>query len=66
MQHWLIKFCSMSLRQVLGTVLRAIIASLVFLVGIGSLLHYLGLPVPSPYDVLHGFEGLTSLAKILS
>jgi hypothetical protein len=29
-------------------------------------LRYLGIPVPSPYELLHDFEGLSKLAKILS
>ena len=54
------------LQKAMELALRAAVATLAFGVCVVSLLHYLGVPLPSAHDLLHGFEGLSKIAKILS
>lgn len=49
--------------QLCGAVLKAVLTSLVLGVFVISLMHYMGVPVPSAHDLL---GGLSRLAHILS
>ena len=54
------------LSKVCLAVVRAIITTVVFTACVMVMLHYLGLPVPGPSELLDKFEDLGRLAKILS
>lgn len=47
-------------------VLRVIVTSVVFATCVMVLLHYLGIPVPVPSELLDKFEALGRLTRILS
>ncbi len=47
-------------------VLRIIITGLIFTVCMLVTLHYLGVPVPGPSELLHKFDGVDRLVRILS
>jgi hypothetical protein len=47
-------------------VLRVIVTSVVFTTCVMVLLHYLGIPVPVPSELLDKFEALGRLTRILS
>ncbi len=47
-------------------VLRAVITGVVFATCVMFTLHYLGVPVPGPADLLDKFEGLGRLVDVLS
>jgi hypothetical protein len=66
MRHKLIRLSAAFLRYVARTVARIVITTFVFSTCLVFTLRYLGIPVPSPYELLRGFEGLSKLAKILS
>ena len=66
MRYRFFRFLSAFFRKALGVVVRAVVTTLVFGACVISLLHYLGVPVPSAYQLLQGFEGFSKLAKILS
>jgi hypothetical protein len=48
------------------TILRTIITSVVFVICVMVMLHYLGVPVPGPSELLDKFEALGELSRILS
>jgi hypothetical protein len=50
-------------QQLFGAVLKAVVTSMVLGVFVVSVMHYLGVPVPSPNELI---GGLTRLAKVLS
>jgi hypothetical protein len=54
------------LKQVAELVLRTIVASFVFYVGVAVALHLMGYPVPRISDLSGYLERLTELSKILS
>jgi hypothetical protein len=54
------------LSKVCLAVVRAIITAAVFTTCVMVMLHYLGLPVPGPSELLDKFEDLGRLATILS
>lgn len=66
MRRRLVRLVAAFLTKVCLAVLRAIITGLVFTICAMVMLHYLGLPVPSPSELLDKFEGLARLAKGLS
>jgi len=66
MRHKLIRLSGAFLRYLGRTVTRIVITTLVVSTCLAFILRLLGLPVPSPYQLLHDFEGLSKLAKILS
>jgi len=66
MRHRFFRVLFAYLQKALELVLRAAIATLALGVCVVSLLHYLGVPLPSAHDLLHGFTGLSRIAKILS
>lgn len=53
-------------RQVLQVVLRVLVTMLVFGMCLTVTLRYLGIPLPSPTQLLDSLEGVSDLAKILS
>jgi phosphate/sulfate permease len=59
----LLRAVSKFLTQLGAAMLRAVVTSLVLGVLVVSLMHYMGVPVPSAHDLL---GGLTKLAEILS
>jgi len=65
MLHRLVNFVGAVTRNVFSALFRTLITLLVFLVAATMTMHYLGLPVPSPLDLLHSVEGVSKLAKIL-
>ena len=66
MPHRIVRVVSVCFQQALKTVVRTAVATLVFGAVVVSLLHLMGVPVPSAHQLLQGFEGLGKLAKILS
>lgn len=54
------------LRQLCELLLRTIIASFVFYVGVAVALHFMGYPVPRISDLGGYLESLTELSKVLS
>jgi 2-polyprenyl-3-methyl-5-hydroxy-6-metoxy-1,4-benzoquinol methylase len=47
-------------------ILRTVITSVVFITCVMVMLHYLGVPVPGPSELLDKFEALGELSRILS
>jgi hypothetical protein len=66
MRHRFVRALSLVAHQLISVVLKTAITGLVFGICLVITLHYLGIPVPSPYDLIDKFEGLARLAKILS
>ena len=66
MRHRLFRVLSAFVQQTLKTVVRTVATTLVFGAVVVSLLHYMGVPVPTAHQLLQSFEGLSKLAKILS
>ncbi len=62
----LVRLIAASLRKLCIAVLRAIITGLVFISFTMVMLHYLGVSVPAPSELLDKFEDLGRLARILS
>lgn len=54
------------LKQFSSLVLRTLLASMVFYVGVAVVLHSMGYPVPRISDLSHYLERLSELTKILS
>jgi hypothetical protein len=53
-------------RQIIQVALRVLVTFLVFGVCLMATLRYLGIPLPSPNQLLDSLEGVSELAKILS
>jgi hypothetical protein len=66
MRHKVIRLSGAFLRYLGRTAARIVITTFVVSTCLAFILRYLGIPVPSPYQLLHDFEGLSKLAKILS
>ena len=66
MRHRLFRVLFAYLQKALEVAIRATVATLAFGVCVVSLLHYLGVPLPSAHDLLHEFPGLSKVAKIFS
>jgi len=66
MRYRYFRFLSAYLQKAFGAVVRTVLATLVFGTFVVGLLRFMGVPVPSAYEVLRSFEGLGKLAKILS
>ena len=66
MRRRLVRLFAAFLSKLCLAVLRAIVTGLVITTCAMVMLHYLGVPVPSPSELLDKFEGLTRLAKSLS
>ena len=62
----LVRVVARFLGRLCFAVLRAIITGLVFTTGAMLMLHFLGVPVPGPSELLDKFEALGELANILS
>jgi hypothetical protein len=57
---------SIVIRRLFSAALRTVITGLVFTICLMLTLRYMGVPVPSPSELLERFEGLAKLAEILS
>jgi hypothetical protein len=66
MRHRLFRVLFAYLQKALEVAIRATVATLAIGVCVVSLLHYLGVPLPSAHDLLHEFTGLSKVAKIFS
>jgi hypothetical protein len=66
MRHRLFRVLSAYLQKALGVAVRAAVTTFVLGVFVVSLLHYLGVPLPTAQELLHGFERLPKLAKVFS
>jgi hypothetical protein len=53
-------------RQVIQIVLKVLVSMLVFGVCLMVTLRFLGIPLPSPGQLLRSLEGVSELARILS
>lgn len=53
-------------RHIIQVALKVLVTMLVFGVCLTVTLRYLGIPIPSPYQLLESLEGVSELAKILS
>lgn len=62
----LVRFVGTFLSKLCLAVLRAIITGLVFTTCAMVMLHYVGIPVPGPSELLDKFEALGQLTRILS
>ena len=65
MLHRLVRFAGGVTRNVFAALLKTLVTFLIFGLGVILTMRYLGLPVPSPFDLLHSVGGLSKLAKIL-
>lgn len=62
----LVRFGGTLISKVCLALLRAIITGVVFTTCMMVMLHYLGVPVPGPSELLDKFESVGRLANILS
>jgi len=53
-------------RHVIQTALRMLVTFIVFVACSVITLRYFGIPLPSLHEVLHSFDGVSELARILS
>ena len=53
-------------RQILHVVLKVFVSMLIFAVCLTVTLRYLGIPLPGIQELLHSFDGVSELARILS
>jgi hypothetical protein len=66
MRHRFLQLLSLGIRRLISAVVRTAITGVVSATFLMITLHYMGVPVPSPYELIDKFEGLARLAKILS
>lgn len=66
MQFSLIRALATICRHIIQTALRVLVTCLVSGVCLLITLWYLGIPLPSPNQLLQSFDGVSELAKILS
>ena len=66
MQHRVFRALSAILKNVLSVVVRAVVTTLVFGACVVGTAHYMGVPLPSPAELLQKFEGVSKLGKVLS
>jgi hypothetical protein len=52
--------------RTLSAALRTILTGAIFATCLMVTLHYMGAPVPSPYQLLHDLAAITRLSRILS
>jgi hypothetical protein len=62
----LLRFVGTFLSQLCLAALRIIITSVVLTACVLAMLHYMGVPVPGPAELLDKFDGVTELNRILS
>ncbi|HKE60241.1 MAG TPA: hypothetical protein VKB46_26195 [Pyrinomonadaceae bacterium] len=65
MLHRLVRIAGGVTRSAFEALVKTLVTFLIFGLGVIVTMRYLGLPVPSPSDLLHSVEGLSKLAKIL-
>lgn len=63
MRNRLVRSVSASISHVIAAVLKAVVTSVVLGACVVAVMHYMGVPVPSPSDIIHSVE---KLAKTLS
>jgi len=66
MRYRFFRFLSAYLQSAVGAVVRTVVTTFAFGAFVVGVLRFMGIPVPSAYQVLHSFEGLGKLARILS
>lgn len=66
MRQRILQFLSIVARQVFTSVVRAAITSFVFAIGVLITLHFLGVPLPDPYELIDKLDGVARLAEVLS
>ncbi len=66
MRHRLLNFLSLTARKAFSAALRTFVTALVLGVCAMAILRYMGVPVPTPHELLHNLASITRLAKILS
>jgi hypothetical protein len=66
MRYRLVRSLSASLRHFCAALAKAVITSAVFGACVVIVMHYMGVPVPTPHELLKNFSGLSKLARILS
>ena len=66
MRHRLLKGLKSFFQTLISAVVRAVVTTLVFSVCVLGLAHFMGVPLPSPDEVLRDVEGISKLAKALS
>ena len=66
MRHRVLRMLSKFLSQLISAALKVVVTSLVFTTCVVMLLRSLGIPMPSPHELLREFEGISKLARILS
>jgi hypothetical protein len=64
--RWLGRLVVTFLNHLCLAVLRVIITSVVFSACVWAMLHYLGVPMPAPAELLDKLEDVGRLARILS
>ena len=65
MQHRVFKVLNTFFQSMLSVVVRAVVTTVVFGACVIGAAHYMGVPLPSPNEVLKEFE-ISKLAKVLS
>jgi hypothetical protein len=66
MRQRLFRVLSASAQQAFTTVVRTVVTTLVFGFVVVSILHVMGVPVPTAHELLKSVEGLSRFTKILS
>ena len=66
MRHRLLHSFSKFFNQVCQVALRLVLTSLLFTTCVVMVLRYLGVPMPSAYELLRQVAGLSKLARIIS
>jgi hypothetical protein len=60
------RILSLVCRQILQVFLKVLVSMLIFAVCLTATLRYLGIPLPGIQELLHSFDGVSELARILS
>jgi hypothetical protein len=66
MRQRILRLFSLVARWLISSVVKTAITAVVCAFSLMITLRYLGVPVPSPHEVIEKFEALGTLAKILS
>jgi hypothetical protein len=66
MRHRWFRALSAHVQKTLGVTVRVAVTTFVLGACVVSLLHYMGVPLPSAHELLHGLPGYSTLSKMVS
>lgn len=66
MRHRFFRGVTKFLQNLLGAVLRTVLTTFVFGACVAAVAHFMGVPLPSPNQVLRELESISKLARVLS